>query len=152
MNRHIKEEQLWDYIDQNISEEDHNKIELHLASCIDCQGLYQSQLQMHQLLHEQEHELPSIDFSKIVSARVNKSLALDRSLRFWQNFMIIAIMISFGMSTLFSILVFVEKANQLSLNYSNLNYYSYALLFACLLLWAFYGLDRLCRKIFRHPL
>ncbi len=138
---HLKEHELWDYIDKSLPLEKMDRVNTHLKLCSKCQQVYQSQLEFHQELKEIKHDIPSLAFSKNVITRLEKELAIDKSLQFWLQFTKVAIASALGFTLLTMLFILGSQNIELPLIKTELVQATFVLLVAGILAWAFYGLD-----------
>ena len=138
---HLKEHELWDYIDKSLPFEKKDRVNTHLKLCSKCQQVYQSHLEIHQALKEVEHDIPSTGFSSQVMLKINKEIALENSIQFWLRFTKFAIIGSFGFTVLLMLFILGKQNINLPLIEPEKVRYLFFLLTAGILSWAFYGLD-----------
>jgi len=146
---HIESSNLWLYLDGESSPEQSAKIKEHLSNCEACNIEYELLTQIEVTLHVIEDETPSFEFSKAVIQKIETGISLERKSTFWTKLLVYTIFGGFGLAFIVTIIVGAEISLDISHVEDILNRQTILLaLMACIILWGFYFIDHICKKIF----
>ena len=83
MEQHLGSEILWDYLLEEVSSQERERIATHLSTCSTCQALYRGHRALHAALDTMEHEEPSLNFSNAIMRNIAADAALQKTSDFW---------------------------------------------------------------------
>jgi hypothetical protein len=139
--KHLQNEQIWDYISENLDIDKIAEINSHLQKCADCQKEYKLLLLIHQDLYTVQQEVPSMGFSNAVINQLVEEQSVDKSGLFWIRFTKYAIVVSMLLAII--ALLFMAAFQNEEVSFTINGKVIMTVLWGSVLLWGFYLTDRI---------
>jgi anti-sigma factor RsiW len=146
---HLDSSILWQYVAGESGNAQTARIKKHLSGCESCRREYELLRQIEATLHIVDEEVPAVGFADAVIQKIENETVLERKNVFWVKFLPYVIPGGFVLAFLLAIIVGTEVDLDVSRVESALSgQVVIVILTACILLWGFYVIDRICKKIF----